>query len=46
MPVFASGQDGGELKYSRFYHTYLPSYIISVVVLALLLVYYFLPRKR
>ncbi len=46
MPVFASVLPGGELKYSRFYHTYLPSYIISVVVLSLLLVYYFLPRKR
>jgi len=33
MPAFTSSPDGGEIVYTRFYHVYLPSYIVSTVAL-------------
>ena len=35
MPAFESDEGGGEIVYIRFYHVYLPSYIISLVALGL-----------
>lgn len=46
MPAFESSVDGGEVVYTRFYHVYVPSYIISLIALAFMLVYYFLPSSR
>ncbi len=37
MPAFESSPNSGEIIYTRFYNTYLPSYIISAVVLIFLL---------
>lgn len=41
MPTFESSPGGREVVYSRFYHVYLPSYIISIIALAFMLGYYF-----
>jgi len=41
MPAFVSDKAGGELVYTRFYHIYLPSYIVLLVALALMAWYYF-----
>ncbi|MBA7708231.1 hypothetical protein ES703_117124 [subsurface metagenome] len=41
MPSFETSEAGGELVYTRFYHVYLPSYIVSLVAMALIVLYYF-----
>jgi len=41
MPSFRSNDAGGVLVYSRFYRVYLPSYIVSLVVIASMIWYYF-----
>jgi len=41
MPTFSSTPDGGEVVYTRFYHVFLPSYIISLMTLAFMAWYYF-----
>ena len=46
MPAFASQGGGGEVVYTRFYHTYLPFYMISLVALPLLGWYYFSQKKK
>ncbi len=48
MPVFSSSNDGGEVKYTRFYRVYLPSYIISGVTLCVIIFYfiYYSIQKR
>lgn len=40
MPAFESAADGGEIIYTRFQHVYLPSYIVSLVVLGFMVSYY------
>lgn len=40
MPAFSSSGDGGEVIYTRFYHVYLPGYIISIVTLLSIAGYY------
>lgn len=49
MPAFETGEAGGALVHTRFYHVYLPSYIISFAAAVLLACYYFWPttiRRR
>jgi hypothetical protein len=46
IPAFVSNEAGGEIIYARFYHVYLPSYIISSVALVLMLGYYILGKTR
>ena len=46
MPAFESESDGGELVYTRFYHVHLPCYIISLVTLAVVVGFYFLPKTK
>ena len=47
MPAFETNEAGGELVYTRFYHVYLPSYIISLVAIASVVGYYFgIPKRR
>ena len=44
MPTFSSTPDGGEVVYTRFYHIFLPSYIIPLMTLAFMACYYFWVR--
>ncbi len=46
MPAFTSSPDGGGIVYTRFYHAYLPGYIISSVALVLMLGYYILGKMK
>ncbi|MFC1957454.1 hypothetical protein ACFLX0_01360 [Chloroflexota bacterium] len=46
MPAFASTADGGEIAYTRYYRTYLPCYVVSVLTLGLMIYLYFCPPKR
>jgi len=46
MPAFESDEDGGEIVYTRFYHVYLPSYILSLVALGLTAGYYLFRATR
>ena len=41
MPAFELDEGGGEIVYTRFYHVYLSSYIVSAVALMVLLLAYF-----
>ena len=45
MPAFTSSPDEGEVVYTKFYHVYLPSYIISVIVLGFMVYFYFRHSK-
>ena len=46
MPTFASSPDGGEIRYTRFYHVYLPGYVISGLVLGFTVYLYFRRSSR
>jgi len=46
MPAFTSSPNEGEVVYTRFYYVYLPSYIISVIVLGFMVYFYFHCSKQ
>jgi len=46
MPAFTSSPDDGEIVYTRFYHVYLPSYIVSAVALGVMVCFYFRRSKK
>ena len=46
MPAFEPSETSGELVHTRFYHVYLPSYIVSFVAAVLLACYHFWPFAR
>ena len=41
FPAFDSSPTGGEIVYTRFYTTYLPGYIISLITFILIVIFYF-----
>jgi hypothetical protein len=45
MPAFTSTPDDGQMVYTRFYHVYLPSYIVSGIALGVM-AYYFFRRSK
>jgi hypothetical protein len=46
MPAFISSPQGGEIVYTRFYRVYLPSYIITGVILCFMIFLYSRYRQR
>jgi hypothetical protein len=46
MPAFESSPDGGNIVYTKFYHTYLPCYIVSLVTLIFLIVIWYIARRN
>jgi hypothetical protein len=46
MPAFISSPQGGEIVYTRFYRVYLPSYIITGVILCFMIFLSFRYRQR
>jgi len=46
MPAFESSPGGGEVIYTRFYRLYLPSYIVSLLVFAWMIWYYFCLKSK
>lgn len=47
MPAFESDEGAAEVVYTRFYHVYLPSYIVSLVAVGFMVSYYlFRATKR
>lgn len=46
MPAFEAQGDGGEVVYTKFYYTYLPFYMVSLLALPLLGWYYFSQKEK
>jgi len=46
MPTFESSSDGGKVIYTRFYQSYLPSYIVSLLAFAWMIWYYFYLKSK
>jgi hypothetical protein len=46
MPVFISSPRGGEIVYTRFYHVYLPCYVISGFMACLMIFLYLRHRQQ
>jgi hypothetical protein len=45
MPVFKSAPDGAKIVYTRFYHVYLPCYIVAFLALVIMVILYFRKPK-